>query len=137
MLGKPVLEMLFFTLALAVKETAQHHFPAQRQARVGREHHVRQTGPSRDAFHLRVPGQDLVKRPPLPGGGLARGLVQVALHPGINHVIHVVLVGRAHEKTNGRGHTLLWAGAAPGATGQIPLKRFKNPRRSGWALSLG
>ena len=117
---EPFFEYRFFALAFARQKAAQDKLLPQHQTRVGGEHHVRQSGQRRDALHFRVFFEQTAQRSPLAGSGLAGGFVDVPLHPGIDDVIHFVVVGRAHQEARFRNHALIYAkgpGLAIGGAG--------------------
>ena len=106
-IGKPAAEVLLLGLTLRVGEAGDGGYPVLHESGVGDEDHVGQIGPSLKESDVGDALQMLVEVVPLGEGGVARGAVEVAGHPGVYDVVDVVKLGWAHQIS---GAIKMWEG---------------------------
>jgi hypothetical protein len=95
---EPGAEVRLFILTLGVEETADDDGAVAFETGVGGEDHVGRTGLGLDEFDFGDAADGFVEALPLLGGAGLRGGVDVALHPGVDDVVHVVELGGAHQE---------------------------------------
>ena len=86
-------------LALRVEEAGQHHAVVHHHAGIGREHQIGQARLGLELLHPGMAGQHLLQLLPLGRGHRLGGAMHVALHPGVDDVIDVVVGGGAHQES--------------------------------------
>ena len=96
---KPLLEPGLLPLALGVEEAGQHDAVVHHHGGIGREHQVGQARLGFELLHLGMAGQHRLQLLPLGRGHRLGGAVHVALHPGVDDVIDVVVAGGAHQES--------------------------------------
>ena len=94
---EPASEVLLFGLALRVGEAGDSGYSVLHESGVGDEDHVGQFGSGLEETDVGDALQMLVEVVPLGKGGVARGPMEIAGHPGVDDVIDIVKLGRAHQ----------------------------------------
>jgi hypothetical protein len=87
-----------FSLAFAMMKAAERDDAVADEAGVGGEDHVGGSGLGFDEADLCDLAEGAVELLPLHGSALARGAMDVAGHPGIDDVVDLVVLWRAHEE---------------------------------------
>ncbi len=106
MLGKPLLRVDLFDLALSVAEMGGHRDVAKDQRSVGGEHQV---GHARLRPHKLNIGPCLFQQSPqvLPLGNRQAMIgPPQPVHPGVDLILDAVVVRRTHQDAGGTGHGL-------------------------------
>ena len=91
-------EMIGLALPLAVEEAGEDRLLAEHKPAVGGEDHVRQARGRLDELDLRELPEMRMKRLPLLDGVVARDAMDIARHPGVDHIFDPVMRRRTHEK---------------------------------------
>ncbi len=94
---EPAAEVLLFGLTLRVGEAGDGGYTVLHESGVGDEDHVGQIGPGGQETDVGDALQVMVEVVPLGKGGVPRGPMEIARHPGIDDVIDIVELGWAHQ----------------------------------------
>jgi len=94
---KPGAEEGLFVAAFRMKEATGNEGPSSLQPCVGREDHVGQSRLRIDPFNRCKSGERFAESAPLLNCVTARSRMEIALHPRIDDVLHVVETRRAHQ----------------------------------------
>ncbi len=97
MLFEPATVDGFLALPLLAAEAAQHHRAIHNQTGVGGEDQIGQVFARRHQAHLRAAFDDVLESRPLIERPNAVGEGVLALHPGIDDIGHLEMIGRTHQ----------------------------------------
>src|SRR5271163_2340963 len=95
---EPTAEVWLFALTLRVEEAADGDGAVALEAGVGGEDHVGGAGLGLDELDVGDGADGFVEAMPLLGCAIARGGVDVAGHPRVDHVVDVVELRGAHQE---------------------------------------
>jgi hypothetical protein len=94
---KPATKVLLFGLSFSMKEAAKNDSSSVVETGIGGEDHVRRSMFRADEFNIGNLPERAMKTSPLLDGSFARRSVQIACHPGIDDVRHIVMQWRTHQ----------------------------------------
>ncbi len=100
---EPVAEVGLFGLTLGVEEAGEDDDSVAFEAGVGGEDHVGRAGLRFDEDDFGDLAEGMVELMPLGGGALAGDGVDVVGHPGVDDVVDVIELRRAHEEGGAGG----------------------------------